>query len=281
MAKEIKIQWHPAFCSAMELTFMEDAGILSFNRENNLSSKPLQVDLLVIDKEPGKKLHNDIGYIFKAHNIIEYKSPEDELNIDTYYKVIGYGCIYKALTGKKVNETRAEDITLTLLRHYKPVKLFNELKQYDVKIAEKYPGIYYLSGKVLFDTQIIVSDELSANEHIWLKALTNKLDKNEARKLIESLPPKHGDEKNEDAKAVMQVVLNANWNLFENLRKEDPVMNDFVSEFFKDDIEKKDRERISNLIKAGASPELLYNAYDRNMVDEVSRSVKKVSLKKK
>jgi len=51
---EDKKQWHPAFCAAMELEFREDKDILHFEREYNLSKKPLHMDLLVIKKIPPK-----------------------------------------------------------------------------------------------------------------------------------------------------------------------------------------------------------------------------------
>lgn len=51
--EELKIQWHPAFCSAMELILKEDRDHLEFIREYNLNTKPLEVDLLVIKKPAG------------------------------------------------------------------------------------------------------------------------------------------------------------------------------------------------------------------------------------
>lgn len=44
------IQWHPAFCAATELELSANRTDLDFQREYNLSKKPLQIDLLVIRK---------------------------------------------------------------------------------------------------------------------------------------------------------------------------------------------------------------------------------------
>lgn len=33
-----------------------------------------------------KNINNEIGNIFKGHNIFEYKSPKDKLNIDTFFQ---------------------------------------------------------------------------------------------------------------------------------------------------------------------------------------------------
>ena len=60
-------------------------------------------------------MKNEIGAIFKGHNIMEYKSPDDELNIDTFFKVIAYACLYKS-KGHSVDDIKAHDITITFVR---------------------------------------------------------------------------------------------------------------------------------------------------------------------
>lgn len=40
------IQWHPAFVSAMNLELLENREDLVFEREYNLNTKPLEIDLL-------------------------------------------------------------------------------------------------------------------------------------------------------------------------------------------------------------------------------------------
>ena len=55
-----------------------------------LSKKPLQIDELVIKVHDNEKIQKNIGRIFRKHNIVEYKSPEDYLTINDFYKVYGY-----------------------------------------------------------------------------------------------------------------------------------------------------------------------------------------------
>ena len=43
-----KVQWHPGFVAAMNLEFAENRDGLIFEKEYNLSTKPLEIDLLVI-----------------------------------------------------------------------------------------------------------------------------------------------------------------------------------------------------------------------------------------
>ena len=42
-----RVQWHPGFCAAMELELWDNRDDLEYEREYNLSKKPLQADLLV------------------------------------------------------------------------------------------------------------------------------------------------------------------------------------------------------------------------------------------
>lgn len=45
-----KIQWHPAFCAAAEIELYQNRKELEFKKEYNLSQKPLQIDLLIVEK---------------------------------------------------------------------------------------------------------------------------------------------------------------------------------------------------------------------------------------
>lgn len=72
MGKEKKIQWHAAFCSAVELELQRNRNSLSFDIEHILNTKPLQIDLLVIKKTRHVQIGNDMGKIFWEHNILEY-----------------------------------------------------------------------------------------------------------------------------------------------------------------------------------------------------------------
>ena len=121
-----KIQYHPAFASGIELLMWEYQASLVIETEHELSRKPLKMDLLIVKKKEDVDIENEIGYIFRGHNIIEYKSPADELSIDQYSKVMAYAFLYKAL-GKTVNEVPVEEITVSIFRHSFPRKLFKSL----------------------------------------------------------------------------------------------------------------------------------------------------------
>ena len=75
--KQKKLQWHPAFCSALRLELLEDSENLEFTDEFQLTEKPLQIDCTVVKVKKNCRIKNEIGKIFRTHNIFEYKSPKD------------------------------------------------------------------------------------------------------------------------------------------------------------------------------------------------------------
>ncbi|MEZ3478607.1 MAG: hypothetical protein K1W08_08400 [Lachnospiraceae bacterium] len=50
MEIENRTQWHPAFCSTMELELIENRNDLTYDPEYYLSREPLRIDLLIIRK---------------------------------------------------------------------------------------------------------------------------------------------------------------------------------------------------------------------------------------
>ena len=113
--KDTKIQWHPGFVAAMNLEFKENKKDLIFEKEHNLNTKPLEVDLLIIKKDASVHISNEIGTFFRGHNIVEYKSPKDHLDIDVFYKSISYASLYKSY-GETMDERKADDITISIIR---------------------------------------------------------------------------------------------------------------------------------------------------------------------
>ena len=205
--KSQKLQWHPAFCSALRLELLEDAANLEFTDEFQLTEKPLQIDCTVVKVKKDCKIKNEIGKIFRKHNIFEYKSPKDELNINTFYKAVAYACLYKVLPNH-VDEIPAEEITITLIRDRKPVKLMQELERFGYECKKETAGIYYIYS-VMFPVQIIVSSELDTDMHVQLKALTDHLDETLMRQYLLEVSAFAEREKNL-ADVVLQVIVNSN-----------------------------------------------------------------------
>ena len=148
--------------------------------------------------------------------------------------IISYGCLYKAL-GEHVNEIPAEELTLTMIREACPRELFKILEGSGVVIVEKYKGIYYLTGKVLFDTQIIVTGAMDGKKHPGLKILSKNAKEEDVRTFLqEAKQTKEPGERN-NIDAVLQVSVSENADLFEKIRR-DEKMCQALRELMKEEI---------------------------------------------
>ena len=215
--EDTKVQWHAAFVSAMDLELAQNRSDLVYHKEYNLNTKPLEVDLLVIKKDSNIQITNEIGKLFRGHNIVEYKSPLDHLDIDTFYKAGAYASLYKAY-GKTVDERKVEDITVSMIRERKPVGLFGYFKEHGINVTNPYKGIYYVLDAVLFPTQIIVTKELNLEQHVWLKALSGGMQKQQMRNLLKTIEKLDLRFDRELADSVLQVSISANKQIVEELR---------------------------------------------------------------
>lgn len=233
---EIKIQWHPGFVAAINLELAENRGDLIYEKEYNLNTKPLEIDLLVIKKDKDVQIANEIGRMFKGHNILEYRSPEDRMDIDSFYKAGAYASLYKAY-GETVDEKKADDITVSLVREAKPDGLFRYFREHKVEVSNPYPGIYYVLDGVLFFTQVIVTRELNGKNHGWLKSLSDKLKKQEMEALLNRARSLSGKLERELADAVLEVSVKANREIVEEL-KGDEAMCQALLEIMEPEINK-------------------------------------------
>ncbi len=247
--KDTKIQWHPGFVAAMNLEFAKDRESLIFEKEYNLNTKPLEIDLLVIKKEATVRIDNEIGSLFRGHNIMEYKSPEDALDIDDFYKTGAYASLYKAY-GETTDAVRADDVTVSLVREAKPEGLFRYFREHGYRVSSPYSGIYYIEDKVLFPTQIVVTGELDEISHIWLGALTGRMQKQGMVKLLEQVERLSEKADKEFADSVLEVSIGANKKVVEELIG-DGSMCQALMEIMEPQLLLREKEGIKEGIKKG------------------------------
>ncbi len=207
--EDTKIQWHPAFIAAMNLEMADCRDSLRFDREYNLNVKPLVIDLLITKNQTDISINNEIGCIFRGHNIVEYKDPVDSLNIDVFFKIEGYACLYKSY-GKTVDAIAENDITMTFVRENKPSGLFAYFQEHGYQVSNPFKGVYYITGNILFPAQIVVTKELKPELHVWLRALSGKLEKQDLQNLLEHMRQLTGKMDRGYAEAVLEAAFKAN-----------------------------------------------------------------------
>lgn len=234
--KKHKINWHHAVCEVLKIELEEYLNELEFWEEYRLgkSKDSLRVDVLIIQKLSNLHISNQIAENFQTYNLIEYKSPEDSLSIDDYYKLIGYACIFRFNTGK-VNEVENKDITLTFIVSRFPKKLQNELKKRKIHIAKRAPGIYDIN-KEMFRIQLIVNRKLEGKENLWLRCLDNQLKEKE---LYRRLEQSYGQHKNEPRYSVpMNAII---WSNYQK-KGERNIMCEALYDLFADElVEREDK----------------------------------------
>ena len=196
------------------------------------------MDVLILKKDPSVDLDFDIGRIFKGHNILEYKRPDDKLNIDVFAKVMAYANLYKS-QGIPVNAISYNDISATLFRHSYPRDAFQQLKEHGAVIEEKYPGVYYVMGMSPFPIQILVGRQLDPKEYAMFRVIRSGASDDEIRNFKNMAIRNRDAAYQKSVDNVFQVSVSANRESYARLMKEDPEMCEALRDLMKEDFIKE------------------------------------------
>lgn len=214
-----RIAWHPGFASAVQLELGAYRGQLVYETEHELNKQSLRIDLLVIKKNRALVIEDDIAQLFRGHNILEFKFEQDGLTIDDLFKTLAYGCLYKAY-GPEVDAIDARDVTITLVRHAQPERLFAKLDEIGCPVQLVGAGIYYVDN-LLFPLQVVVTGELEPARHPWLASLASDLETSQLRQLVVAASALSSKEDRELADSVLNVVTLANSDTMAHLKEEE------------------------------------------------------------
>lgn len=126
----------------------------------------------------------------------------------------------------------AEAITISFVCKRYPRKMMKHLQtSRSLTVSPFEPGIYYITGDI-FHMQLIVTSELSEDNNLWLRNLTNDLKSSDsARKLLRSYEQHRH---NRNYKSVMNIIMRANNELFQ---EEKGTMCEALLELMHDEIE--------------------------------------------
>ena len=238
------IDWHTAFYEAIQLELAAYRGQLEFHFEFELTAEPLKIDCVVIKKEKGVEIKKNIAAIFREWNILEYKSPEDYVSVSDFYKVYGYAYFYASL--KEISIT---GMTISFIESRYPEKLIKHLKvEHGCAIEETLPGIYTVRGEAI-PIQIIDSRRLSAEDNLWVRSLSNRLNFPEylrVRKEIDSFG------KDARVQAYLNVIFQANKKIIqgemEMLDADEEFMKMLEKTNYAAKLQKQERDKWQNVI---------------------------------
>ena len=168
-----RTDWHKAIFCAVQIDLKEYADLLEYKREHSLSANKNCIDFLVIKKLSDFQIPKHIASIFRTHNIFEAKGKNSTLTKNAYYKTIGHAGYYIA-NYKTSNTIDRRDVTLTFPTFRYPRKLFKHLtKECDKTIENPFSGVYYILNET-YITQVLVINELSPEDVLFLRCLSPK-----------------------------------------------------------------------------------------------------------
>ena len=220
--------FHHAFYSALIFHFASKGINLEYIQEHELGEKPVRIDFIIIKKAPLLKIDDPLGQFFKSVNIIEYKSPDDGLTIDDFFKVIAYGLLYKVID-RKVDELPINDMTFTLVRETYPREMIKALKKYGYSVEKVKAGIYIIEGKTPVPVLLVVGSQLPEEDYTSLRMLKRSVTEREFKKFLEEIQEIEDANTREHAFTVMDFCLDLNKALKE---MEEKGMFKNIQEFF-------------------------------------------------
>ena len=199
----------------------------TYERNHPLNAEPIVIDFIVTRENLDVPVETNFGRIFRKYNIFEFKSPTAPLDIDVFFKVNAYACLYKAY-GSGVDSVGMDEITVTFIRDIKPVKLFADLKKHGFSVENRYPGIYYIHGKQFFPTQILVGREMSKDENPWLRCMTTKATKEDLHRLLKEYHDARDEADRQRISAIIRVLSLANKGIFAEVWEEKYMLEELM-----------------------------------------------------
>ncbi len=208
---------------------------------------------------PGNNDNKAVFQVFRKQNIIEFKSPDDELSESVLWKAAGYADLYISL-----NDIPFEDITITLFRGARPVALFKKLGNCVEETDTK--GVYNVKNwKISFPIRIVVTTELEGKEYAGFRAISKKPDISDIQQIIDKTYHETDESLIRWYRDYLELFSRLDGDMLEEAKRRDPDMAKDWREIFGFDVEleqseargadKKEREIIENMLKRGKSAE--------------------------
>ena len=225
--------WHAWFYALLRITFHKFPTV-DVLREVMLGVQAPRADFIIIVDDQKVDLVLKIFSFFRKHDILEFKSPDDELNMFTLLKGAGYVFFYMNDVKEKGEGIDLSEITLSFFREAKPVKLFGQLGE----CVEKGPadGIYYIKNwEVSFPIQIVVTGELKGEEYAGFRAISKKPKEEDVLAFMKE----HGSEKEiaSFVKAFADGVSHVDSDLMEEIKGRYPEMGKTLMQIMQPEID--------------------------------------------
>jgi len=251
MAEEHRTDYHAGFVAALKTKYDDQYDFMETLKEMILGEKPPRLDAVVLKKDPGKKLTDEIGCFFLEHNVFEFKGYGDGISINDIFKVEGYALFYMTID-KKVNEVPLETVTISVLQYRFPREVLKELEARGCLVKERSEGIFEISGgPVIFPFQIIDAVVLGPEWDV-LKVLVPGATEEQIEKIQAEYEQAENELLKQHLADVLRTAFESNEALFGKM-KEAGKMSEAVERVFKKEIEeaaeKKEEQVVTTMLQ--------------------------------
>ena len=158
-------QWHPQFVMSLKEA-LSDAlpGDVEIIPELALSSKPLDIDVVVVKKSKSARLRHPLADIFRTYNLFEFKNPDDRLESNDYDKGMAIARLYKVIKHEKM--LTLDEITMTFISTRYPRAMFDMIRSRGLTLhrGNPIPGIYRVEGEPILAQVIVIKEFLGPEE---------------------------------------------------------------------------------------------------------------------
>ena len=263
--------WHSWFYSLLMIQ-LHGFPSVKVEREAVLGAQPPRSDFVIVKEDDVVDLGLGVFRNFRKENIIEFKSPDDELSEDVLWKVVGYAGFYLSL-----KEISYKDLTLTIFRGSKPEKLFRYLGKCIVPGDIK--GIYKVEGWVVdLPIQIVVTTELEGREYAGFRAISKSPALSDIEQIMKDVYKETDHAARKWYRDYLDLFSRLDSEMLEEAKRRDSDMAKSWREIFEVDkeLENRDKERIAIMLRKGKKPEEIADFCDYPI--ELVREVEKTTL---
>ena len=234
--------WHAGFEALLRIETHKYADRVHIRTEEEIGEVPPRTDFVILVEDEEVDWEKAVFRIFRKINILECKNPHDSLNERVLRKVCGYANLYIGIAEHE-GERPAEQVTVSIFRAVKNLEMFEEMEKEGTLVRDGTPGIYHVKGYTNLPFQIIITGELKGDEYAAYRALTDKVDEADVKRIIEGVGQEKDDAVREHYRVLLQLVIEKNPQFIEAIRR-NSMMEDVLMEIVKDRVDERvDAER--------------------------------------
>jgi hypothetical protein len=237
---EIKEQWHPPFYCSYEIDFRKYKDMLQIDT-GYILERSSEIDILTVKKKKDAVIDNGLGSIYREHNIIEYKSPDDRIDMSAWLQAMGYAFLYMRLENIK----SFKSILVSLMGYNYPRKLIKELKDLGYTEEQVEEGILFFTNPINIDVQIVIINRIDTKKYPWITLIQKEHSNEQLEERLAKVSNEISHVKNmeEYRERILEVIRFITKQYDDKKKGKEAIKKmDVIEELINEKIEEKDKE---------------------------------------